>query len=79
MFKYMIFFVLLIILTQATARNFPTFNDVTPMKTYREDEEVAKVSINANCSGPEEEDCLIKRSLATHIDYIYTQRNNNNK
>ncbi|KAE8695861.1 Phytosulfokine [Hibiscus syriacus] len=32
-----------------------------------------KVDVDDNC---EEEGCLIKRTLAAHVDYIYTQSHN---
>ncbi|KAL8113533.1 hypothetical protein AgCh_020746 [Apium graveolens] len=68
----------LLIITQVTAARIgPTFSDVTPMKTYHKDDEAVKASTEMNCSGPAEEECLMRRTLAAHIDYIYTQRNHN--
>ncbi|KAK1375807.1 Phytosulfokine [Heracleum sosnowskyi] len=66
-------------LQEATAaRTGPTsFSDVTPMKTYHKDDGAVKASTDMNCSGPAEEECLMRRTLAAHIDYIYTQRHNN--
>ncbi|KAK4722646.1 hypothetical protein R3W88_012879 [Solanum pinnatisectum] len=38
-----------------------------------------KVEIKeAKCEGAEEEECLKRRTLAAHLDYIYTQTINNN-
>lgn len=44
---------------------------------WLQDDEAAKASTEMNCSGPAEEECLMRRTLAAHIDYIYTQRHNN--
>ncbi|KAL1190411.1 putative phytosulfokines 4 [Cardamine amara subsp. amara] len=30
-----------------------------------------------SCEKEYEEDCLMRRTLTTHLDYIYTQKNNN--
>ncbi|KAA3485637.1 phytosulfokines-like [Gossypium australe] len=30
-----------------------------------------------SCDGIEEEECLMRRTLAAHLDYIYTQKNTN--
>ncbi|MBA0765666.1 hypothetical protein Gotri_014825 [Gossypium trilobum] len=32
-------------------------------------------SIDEECKGLDEDACLVKRSLAAHTDYIYTQQN----
>lgn len=38
-----------------------------------------KVEIKeAKCEGVEEEECLKRRTMAAHLDYIYTQSINNN-
>lgn len=29
-----------------------------------------------SCEKEDDEDCLIRRSLTAHLDYIYTQKNN---
>lgn len=29
-----------------------------------------------NCKGPGEEECLMRRTLAAHLDYIYTNSTN---
>lgn len=35
------------------------------------------VSVEDKCEGvAEEEDCLMRRTLAAHVDYIYTQKTN---
>lgn len=41
-------------------------------------DEAPKVSsTDDNCSGLGEEECLMRRTLAAHIDYIYTQNKHN--
>ncbi|KAL9681352.1 hypothetical protein QQ045_013135 [Rhodiola kirilowii] len=39
-------------------------------ETDRVDEE------NNRCNGAGEEECLMRRTLAAHLDYIYTQKDN---
>ncbi|KAA8536293.1 hypothetical protein F0562_028771 [Nyssa sinensis] len=58
----------------SAARPVPTFDDVTPMKTRHGDGEVQKVQVEESCEGVGEEECLMRRTLAAHIDYIYTQK-----
>ncbi|XP_022031034.2 uncharacterized protein LOC110931974 [Helianthus annuus] len=38
------------------------------------EEEMAKANAIENCSGPGEEECLMRRTLAAHLDYIYTKK-----
>ncbi|KAK2458462.1 putative phytosulfokine [Trifolium repens] len=33
-----------------------------------------KVDIEENCEGISEDDCLMRRTLVAHTDYIYTQK-----
>lgn len=40
------------------------------------DVEVEKAMVEESCEGVGEEECLMRRTLAAHIDYIYTQKNN---
>ncbi|XWS68151.1 hypothetical protein CRYUN_Cryun04dG0066700 [Craigia yunnanensis] len=47
----------------------------TPIKTQHLDSEAEKVQVEDSCEGiEEEEECLIRRTLAAHVDYIYTQK-----
>ncbi|KVH93340.1 Phytosulfokine [Cynara cardunculus var. scolymus] len=69
----MIAILLLSMLSCTVARPIPTFNDVTPIETHHTEEEVAKAKAQEKCSGPGEEECLMRRTLAAHLDYIYTQ------
>ncbi|XWS25490.1 hypothetical protein CRYUN_Cryun27aG0072400 [Craigia yunnanensis] len=41
--------------------------------TQHEEVEAEKVDIDENCEGVGKEDCLMRRTLAAHVDYIYTQ------
>ncbi|KAG5061273.1 hypothetical protein AAZX31_01G182600 [Glycine max] len=33
--------------------------------------------VDESCEGFKEEECLMRRTLTAHIDYIYTQKHNN--
>ncbi|XWS63022.1 hypothetical protein CRYUN_Cryun06bG0061000 [Craigia yunnanensis] len=48
----------------------------TPIKTQHMDSsEAEKVQVEDSCEGiEEEEECLMRRTLAAHVDYIYTQK-----
>ncbi|KAG2704776.1 hypothetical protein I3843_05G020700 [Carya illinoinensis] len=61
-------------LTSATARPEPTFADIPSLKTQHRDAELGKVMVEETCEGAGEEECLERRTLAAHIDYIYTQK-----
>ncbi|KAK9287061.1 hypothetical protein L1049_015470 [Liquidambar formosana] len=70
----MVTLVLLFALTHA-GRPEPAFSNVAPVKTQHGDVEGAKnVEVEENCEGPGEEECLMRRTLAAHLDYIYTQK-----
>ncbi|KAH7836094.1 hypothetical protein Vadar_032635 [Vaccinium darrowii] len=66
----MIALLLCFVLT-CTARPEPSFRDAAPMKTQHGD-----VEVEGDCEGVGEEDCLMRRTLAAHVDYIYTQNQN---
>ncbi|PWA58115.1 phytosulfokine [Artemisia annua] len=61
-------------LSYTIARPVPTFNDVTPVETHPTEEEVAKAKTAENCTGPGEEECLMRKTLTAHLDYIYTKK-----
>ncbi|XVF67415.1 hypothetical protein PTKIN_Ptkin10aG0119200 [Pterospermum kingtungense] len=48
----------------------------TPIKPHQHlDSESEKGDeVEDSCKGIEEEECLVRRTLAAHIDYIYTQK-----
>ncbi|KAM7482401.1 hypothetical protein LguiB_006984 [Lonicera macranthoides] len=61
---------LISVLSYAAARPQPAFLDVTPMEirpTLKDND------VEENCSRDQEE-CLMRRTLEAHIDYIYTQK-----
>ncbi|XP_059448163.1 phytosulfokines-like [Corylus avellana] len=70
----MVALLLLYTLTSATARPEPVFSGITPMKTQHGDVEVEKAMEEESCEGVGEEECLNRRTLAAHLDYIYTQK-----
>nr|XP_009802460.1 PREDICTED: phytosulfokines-like [Nicotiana sylvestris] len=70
----MISFLLLLTLTCASSRPMSTpYHDVTPME-HSKDKATAKVEVDDRCEGLGEEECLMRRTLEAHLDYIYTQR-----
>ncbi|OVA09418.1 Phytosulfokine [Macleaya cordata] len=45
------------------------------LKAHHGDVEVENTEeLNESCDGVGEEECLMRRTLAAHIDYIYTQK-----
>ncbi|KAK9941781.1 hypothetical protein M0R45_007475 [Rubus argutus] len=68
---------LLFLSLTSTAREMPSSPDVSTMKAQHQglkDAEVEKVMAEESCEGVGEEECLMRRTLAAHIDYIYTQK-----
>ncbi|CAK8573817.1 unnamed protein product [Lathyrus sativus] len=68
-----VFFFLLLTFTYATKLGHvssPIISTNTPYQVL-EDE---KVNIEENCEGINEDDCLMRRTLVAHTDYIYTQK-----
>ncbi|KAI3462669.1 hypothetical protein Pfo_019332 [Paulownia fortunei] len=49
-----------------------------PQPTTLHDTGVAKHQVKAeeSCQGIGEEECLMRRTLTAHLDYIYTQQHN---
>ncbi|XP_058219622.1 phytosulfokines 3-like [Rhododendron vialii] len=68
---FMLTLLLSSMLTYTTARPGPNL-----VKTQNEDAEIEKNGVyhEENCDGVDKEECLIRRTLAAHIDYIYTQK-----
>ncbi|GLT75364.1 hypothetical protein SLA2020_470950 [Shorea laevis] len=54
------------------ARPEPAFSDDSPAKTHHEDDQ----AVEESCEEVGEEECLVRRSLAVHLDYVYTQKHN---
>nr|KYP52359.1 Phytosulfokines 3 [Cajanus cajan] len=66
-----LFFMALFLLCMIThsARLEPAFQEESLESTKLED-------IDESCEGIKEDECLMRRTLAAHIDYIYTQKQN---
>ncbi|GMY11955.1 phytosulfokines 3-like [Fagus crenata] len=56
------------------ARPEPAFAEVTPAKTQHGDVEAEHAEVDEGCEGLGGEECLMRRTLAAHLDYIYTQK-----
>ncbi|KAK9270665.1 hypothetical protein L1049_026247 [Liquidambar formosana] len=57
------------------ARPDPVFYSDSPVETQHGDVEAENVEVvDENCEGIGKEECLMRRTLAAHIDYIYTQK-----
>ncbi|XVF15396.1 hypothetical protein REPUB_Repub09cG0149200 [Reevesia pubescens] len=60
------------------ARSGPAFPNESPAKTQAEgntvETEQSTEVVEDSCEGVGEEECLMRRTLAAHIDYIYTQK-----
>ncbi|XVF01407.1 hypothetical protein REPUB_Repub04eG0086700 [Reevesia pubescens] len=69
MIMFLLFFTLS---SAATARPEPQ-SSVQYANTQHLDGEAEKVEVEDGCEGIGEEECLMRRTLAAHIDYIYTQ------
>ncbi|KAK7307698.1 hypothetical protein VNO77_40991 [Canavalia gladiata] len=69
----LVFMVLLLsCMLSHSARPEPAFRKEDLIATQHQHAE----SIDESCDGIGEEECLIKRTLTAHIDYIYTQKHN---
>ncbi|KAH7518139.1 phytosulfokines [Ziziphus jujuba] len=72
----MVFLLLFFFSLTSHARPEPAFSDVnTSAKIQHLDDEAEKVMVEESCEGIGEEECLMRRTLVAHIDYIYTQKN----
>ncbi|XP_018857368.1 phytosulfokines-like [Juglans regia] len=59
------------------SRPEPGFADATPANTLHADESTdVHDAVDVGCEGIGETECLTRRTLAAHIDYIYTQKEN---
>ncbi|KAL3726249.1 hypothetical protein ACJRO7_031176 [Eucalyptus globulus] len=67
---------LLCTISSCFARPEPAFLDVTPVDTKHAGVETKRDDelLDDSCKGVGEEECLVRRTLAAHIDYIYTQK-----
>ncbi|XP_058778097.1 phytosulfokines 3-like [Vicia villosa] len=55
-----------------SARHEPSFQKESLVVTQHEDVEAD----DTICEGIEEDECLMRRTLIAHTDYIYTQKHN---
>ncbi|KAK0583008.1 hypothetical protein LWI29_032283 [Acer saccharum] len=59
----------------SAARPHPgSFSDVTPLNADQITEDVEAEKVEEKCEGVGEDECLMRRTLAAHVDYIYTQK-----
>nr|AFK37929.1 unknown [Lotus japonicus] len=69
-----LFFFLFLTLTYA-ARHDPSSSPIISSSTQHGVLEDDKVEMEEeNCEGIKEEECLMRRTLVAHTDYIYTQK-----
>ncbi|KAH7665022.1 Phytosulfokine protein [Dioscorea alata] len=57
------------LITQSSARPVPS----DPKTTKEVVEEANPEAVEESCEGVGDEECLMRRTLSAHIDYIYTQ------
>ncbi|KAK6945958.1 Phytosulfokine [Dillenia turbinata] len=62
-------------LSSVVARPEPMVLHDSPVSLQKRDKG-ENVEVEASCEGVGEEECLMRRTLAAQIDYIYTQKNN---
>ncbi|KAF2295599.1 hypothetical protein GH714_033263 [Hevea brasiliensis] len=77
--KFAILFILLTLLLCSTpltyaARHEPAFSNGSLAKDQPQGVDEAEIVEEQSCEGAGEEECLMRRTLAAHIDYIYTQK-----
>ncbi|XP_060194364.1 phytosulfokines [Lycium barbarum] len=72
------FIILLLCFTLSyAARPQPIFHEANLNKFQHQDVvEPKQVGKEESCVGVKEEECLERRTLAAHLDYIYTQNQN---
>ncbi|PSS36012.1 Phytosulfokine-beta like [Actinidia chinensis var. chinensis] len=63
---------LLCSILSCTARPEPQLPNDTPLKTQHGGVEAEVV--DESCEGVGDDECLMRRTLAAHVDYIYTQK-----
>ncbi|KAK3413996.1 hypothetical protein EUGRSUZ_I02494 [Eucalyptus grandis] len=71
------FFLLTLLLfsdVSRAARPAPVGADLARTRPEGVDGEVEKVEVERGCEGIGEEECLMRRTLEAHLDYIYTQK-----
>ncbi|XP_022752065.1 phytosulfokines 3-like [Durio zibethinus] len=81
MAKLVNLFVLTLLLVSTlsfAARSGPAFPHDSPAKIQAEgvETELNNDAVEDRCEGVVQEECLMRRTVAAHIDYIYTQKQN---
>ncbi|KAI7735276.1 hypothetical protein M8C21_033499 [Ambrosia artemisiifolia] len=67
-----LFFILSLILILS-----PAFSSARPEPTITTSKAPSKdIEVEEGCKGIGEEECLMRRTLVAHLDYIYTQKKN---
>ncbi|KAK9097136.1 hypothetical protein Sjap_022633 [Stephania japonica] len=69
---FMISVLLLFSLTSAARTGPMTSNESIPKAQHGHETE--RFEVEESCGGVGEEECLMRRTLAAHLDYIYTNR-----
>ncbi|TKY51051.1 Phytosulfokines 3 [Spatholobus suberectus] len=57
-------------------RRAPASSSIISIKTQHGALEDEKLDVEETCDGIGEEECLMRRTLVAHTDYIYTQKHN---
>ncbi|KAH7847287.1 hypothetical protein Vadar_024273 [Vaccinium darrowii] len=57
-----------------SARPEPLPLEETSMKTHQTGDKAHEHVADESCVGVGEEECLMRRTLVAHVDYIYTQK-----
>ncbi|XP_030522854.1 phytosulfokines-like [Rhodamnia argentea] len=65
---------LLISNVSRAARPAPAGGDASGTRPEGVDREAEKVEAEQSCEGVGEDECLMRRTLEAHLDYIYTQK-----
>ncbi|BAT75704.1 hypothetical protein LR48_Vigan01g199400 [Vigna angularis] len=66
------FTLLLFFMLSHAIRHEPAFHQESLTEPHQQRVE----AVDESCDGFGEDECLMKRTLAAHVDYIYTQKHN---
>ncbi|XP_031379053.1 phytosulfokines-like [Punica granatum] len=69
---FMVALILFSTISHAASRPEPAFREVDSQHEGVENEKA--MEIDDSCEGIGEDECLMRRTLAAHIDYLYTQK-----
>ncbi|KAJ8769009.1 hypothetical protein K2173_024004 [Erythroxylum novogranatense] len=73
----LIAFVLFSITVTFAIRPVPAFSEATRTEIeYGDVEKEEQVHVEESCVGVGEDECLLRRSLTAHLDYVYTKKYN---